>query len=288
MSMTKVILKAATLCLLLLPMAVMAGGYPFEVTLKQHQYDIMAVAHNHGPASITAIVKLTVKNCIIETLAPPLIAVRSGQSMEVARIRPSAPGKACRSQVSTQFGLGDFTRVADGAAFRLPFADGNAFIVGQAYDGPLTSHSNLNDQHAVDINMPEGTPIVAARDGVIIESEFAYTNHGGLDERLKNQANHVLIEHADGSLTQYAHLAPIPVHLALGAKVHAGQLIGYSGNTGYSSGPHLHFAVLETHILADGNIASVAVPFWFYTALPRVTFIATQGMLLKSDYTSDN
>lgn len=272
--------------LLTAPLANAGNSYPFQVSLEKRRANIIAVAHNQSAATITAIVNITVSNCTLDVASPLRIAVKPWQSIILAHIRPSAPGRACRSAVNTQFGIGDFTRVSDGAALRLPFADGNAFIVGQAFGGPLTSHSNINDQHALDINMPERTPIVAARDGVIVEAEFGYTNAGGLDKRLQNQANHVMIEHADGSLTQYAHLAPIAVPLAIGSAVRAGQLIGYSGNTGYSSGPHLHFSLLETHILPDGKITSIAVPFWFYAYQPRFEFIPTKNMLLISNYSS--
>lgn len=276
-----------TFLLFLTPLLALAGEhYPFVTGMERHQNIIEVVAHNRGPASITAIVRISVNNCTLVPLAPPRIAVKPWQSLTLARIKPLLPGRTCQSSVSTQFGMGDFTIVSDGAALRLPFADGNTFIVGQAFGGPLSSHSNINDQHALDINMPERTPIVAARDGVIVECEFGFTNNGGLDIRLKDKANHVLIQHSDGSLTQYAHLSPIPVSIKVGSVVHAGQLIGYSGNTGYSSGPHLHFAVLETHITPDGKIASVAVPFWFYAYRPRVEFIPTRGMPLISNYTS--
>ena len=64
---------------------------------------------------------------------------------------------------------------------------------------------------------------------------------GGREDH--GRANHVRILHDDGSMAVYAHLQPESVVVRAGARVRAGQQIGSSGNTGFSTGPHLHFAV---------------------------------------------
>jgi murein DD-endopeptidase MepM/ murein hydrolase activator NlpD len=82
----------------------------------------------------------------------------------------------------------------------------------------------------IDIGVPEGTPVVAATDGVVT---FAGQQSG--------YGTHVEIRHADGVLTTYSHLSAISV--AVGQPVKTGQPIAASGNTGHSTGPHLHFEV---------------------------------------------
>ena len=135
--------------------------------------------------------------------------------------------------------------------------------------------------------MPEGTKIVAAKDGTVVDFAFSYTNTGSADAARKLKENFVLIEHADGSLTMYSHLAPKPVSLVLDGMVHAGNLIGYSGTTGFSSGPHLHFAVLKPYLKEDGTLVSRAMPFRLYTNSPKSIFVPRKGMLLGANYISD-
>jgi murein DD-endopeptidase MepM/ murein hydrolase activator NlpD len=62
--------------------------------------------------------------------------------------------------------------------------------------------------------------------------------------------------HDDGSMALYAHLREGGVLVRAGERVTLGQMIGYSGSTGYSSGPHLHFAVQ-----VNGGLQLVSVPF---------------------------
>jgi murein DD-endopeptidase MepM/ murein hydrolase activator NlpD len=105
-------------------------------------------------------------------------------------------------------------------------------IKTQGFHGPY---------NAVDIGAPVGTPIVAAADGVVLTAKpLGYNGgYGGL----------TIIQHSNGSQSLYAHQSSISV--AAGEKVSQGQQIGKSGNTGRSTGPHLHleFRGVKTPIL---------------------------------------
>ena len=111
-------------------------------------------------------------------------------------------------------------------------------------------------QHAVDYSVDERTPVIASRDGVVAAAvgDFKAARSRRfemvrkLEPRLRTRSNYVALRHADaggGSVcySRYYHLRSVAV--AAGQKVRAGELLGYSGNTGYSSGPHLHFDVAD-------------------------------------------
>lgn len=131
-------------------------------------------------------------------------------------------------------------RAADG--YRAPFAAGSDFLVTQAYPDSAT-HSTLDSLFAVDIAMPVGTDVFAAREGIVFD--VASTNfRGGTDiKEYGNLSNIVRILHDDGTYAVYAHLNWNSIRVIPGERVLAGQYIADSGNTGFSSGPHLHFAV---------------------------------------------
>jgi len=84
--------------------------------------------------------------------------------------------------------------------------------------------------------------VLAARSGVVMQvaSDF---DKAGLNEKYGGRANFVRILHDDGTMALYAHLQESGVHVRLGQRVQQGQRIGLSGNTGFTSGPHLHFVV---------------------------------------------
>lgn len=87
-----------------------------------------------------------------------------------------------------------------------------------------------------------GAEVVAARDGVVVSSYDGCVHDYGKSESCGcggGYGNYVVIEHADGKTSLYGHLSGVTV--SYGDYVSAGQLIGYVGSTGYSTGPHLHF-----------------------------------------------
>ena len=126
--------------------------------------------------------------------------------------------------------------------YRVPFASGRTVRVGQAFNG-VFSHTGEN-AHAVDFDVPVGTPVHAARAGRVVRVVDSF-EAGGDDKKLKDRVNLVFIRHADGTMAEYAHLAKGGVRVRVGQDVKAGQLVALSGNTGYTTGPHLHFMVFR-------------------------------------------
>src|SRR5919108_2463148 len=107
--------------------------------------------------------------------------------------------------------------------YRLPWADGLSFTFTQVPGSRITTHFTKATLNAVDIAMPEGTAIVAARDGVV---EALQAHHGASadEEPATYEGNFVRVRHADGTAAIYAHLGYGAVTVAVGDSVASGQL----------------------------------------------------------------
>lgn len=94
---------------------------------------------------------------------------------------------------------------------------------------PMTHLPSMHE--GIDFVAPSGTPILATAPGVVVQSRYngAY-------------GNMVEVEHAEGFVTRYAHLQSMSVQV--GQQVRPGERVGLLGNTGRSTGPHLHYEVL--------------------------------------------
>lgn len=261
------------------------SDYPFRVEAEALDGAHSLVAHNDGPASITVRISLDGSNLASDRAWPVIATIPRYSRTPVAKLYAADPAGHYDFSFKYTHHFGDINAVPHAAdAYRLPFADGKKFPVSQAFGGHITSHVGAENEYAVDLAMPEGTPIVAARDGIVIEATYTYTE-GGKDPLLLNKANEVVIQHPDGLISAYVHLSAGAPVVQRGQQVKQGQPIGFSGNTGYSTGPHLHFAVMKPVISADGVVRQSSIPVNFYAFDPPVRFQAHQGDTFVADYT---
>jgi murein DD-endopeptidase MepM/ murein hydrolase activator NlpD len=163
--------------------------------------------------------------------------------------------------------LGYITKFCHGNAFEgkhddtyvytIPYQEGEQHAIGQAYGGKF-SHFMKGRTHAVDFDMDVGTPICAARGGVVIFVKDNSNKHGKT-QQFQDYGNYVTIYHNDGTMANYFHLVKKGSKVKVGDKVKAGQVIALSGNTGWSSGPHLHFQVFSYN--EDMEVESIPTKF---------------------------
>lgn len=158
----------------------------------------------------------------------------------LASVLSAAPGAApARNVLQVEPAVAVVPATAQAPEVGIPFGCGLAFPVSQGHN--VGSHLN-HDTYAWDFRMPEGTPVVAAQDGVVRMARGDSTV-GGCDMRFAPFANYVVVEHANGMETQYLHFSRVTVKA--GQPVRRGELLGFSGETGWSCGAHLHFKVAQ-------------------------------------------
>ena len=140
--------------------------------------------------------------------------------------------------------------VSDHVAWgNIPFEMGTNVSLTQAFRGAFTHYGN--GIYAVDFSgvygdVEEGTPVVAYKSGIvkkIKEDSDVNCIDEGIDIEDCTHSNHVIIDHGDFTFATYGHLQQNSVDVEVGDSVGSGHQIGRIGNTGYSTGPHLHLEV---------------------------------------------
>lgn len=180
-------------------------------------------------------------NVVGEPALPARATVPARGSALVARIGTLDPSQPGDFELRLDSIPGDPSARPEDVAYLLPLRQ-RTVRVDQGYDGRF-SHVDPQNRYALDFAAEEGTPVVAAREGVVMQVEGDFDKAGLNQEKYGGRANFVRIVHDDGTMALYAHLKPEGVLVRVGQRVRAGQQIGLSGNTGFTTGPHLHFAI---------------------------------------------
>ncbi|GAA4906776.1 M23 family metallopeptidase [Streptomyces coeruleoprunus] len=152
------------------------------------------------------------------------VAAKAAAAQKAAAAKKAAAKKAALAKAAKAAKAVDWVKPVTGYTLTASYNQGGAMWT--------------NKHSGQDFAVPVGTPVKAAHSGVVVK---AGPNGGGDGSAYGNA---IVIKHANGTYSQYAHLSKINVFV--GKKVKTGQLIGLSGNTGNSSGPHLHFEIRTT------------------------------------------
>ena len=168
----------------------------------------------------------------------------------------------------------------------LPFQYGFNITVSQASNGFVSHNDHM--LNAVDFPIPENTTIVAAISGIVIQVVENFST-GCPTSACENESNFVIIDHGDSTFAMYAHLTVNGSLVEVGDSVDAGQNIALSGNTGWSTGPHLHFEIkdLSGHsmplLFYEFENISGGSPFWGVSATSENIYVNSG---LTFDYSS--
>ena len=156
----------------------------------------------------------------------------------VTELQKNDPQKRYTFTCKTKANYGDVTIANYDTAFEydLPFEKGNNYLLYQGYNGNF-SHQNEN---SLDFELPERSNVIAARSGIVID--IVQSNVESCPNKSCNQYNNYInILHNDGTIANYSHLKYKGAKVNLGDSVLQGNIIALSGNTGFTTGPHLHF-----------------------------------------------
>ena len=196
-------------------------------------------ATNNEPYPISVSIDFTMKNLIFsEGTKKIFIIPAQTEKLKVGELTIATNKGAVKFSMKYTFTMGDVTisNYDKTYLYDLPFQKGQRFNLSQGYNGKF-SHFHEN---ALDFTMPEGTEIVAAREGKIVEI-VQHNSTGCPTQKCNQYNNYVTVIHPDGTFASYIHIQKNSVKHKIGDTISKGDWLANSGNTGWSNGPHLHF-----------------------------------------------
>ena len=230
------------LCCIILASKVTGQIRLYEKELAKGQYKLYA--DNTDPVPYTIKLKLQLKN--METANEPgqaFVIPPKAKDHELTTLRAGKGKFAYHVQYESTKGINTGHRHDDQFIYGIPVSQPIKII--QGYGGRF-SHA---DKKALDFGIKEGSNVLAAREGIVLETK-GDGQHNCLEKGCEKEGNYIKILHADGSVASYYHLQYKGIGVNVGDPIKKGQVIGRTGNTGFSSEPHLHF---EVYSLYDGN-----------------------------------
>lgn len=137
--------------------------------------------------------------------------------------------------------------------YQVPIGTDVPHVISQGFLGRY-SHFVPSAEYAIDVVADVGTPVVAARPGTVVWFKDDY-HISGTQAYFLDKANYVMILHDDGTFATYAHTLLGSVAVELGQHVEQGDFLAKTGNSGFSTGPHLHFVVQRNAGLSTVSVA---------------------------------
>ena len=246
-----------------------------KITSQKKDGETQFYVENLQTADVTVTIDLELKNLNSTAPTPYTATIPAREKLAAFVLTPAVQGEDSSWSYTYYATWGNLAVKHDDSAFyQLPYSTGASFPVSQGFHGKY-SH-NGGDCYSIDFKMPEGTPIHASREGVVVGIKDD-SNVGGSDKKFEWDANYILVRHSDGTLGHYVHLQKGGVKVKLGEQVTTGQFIGLSGNTGHSTGPHLHFAVFK----AESGKQRETIPVKFRTT-PLMAEVLYEGRSYKA------
>jgi murein DD-endopeptidase MepM/ murein hydrolase activator NlpD len=192
---------------------------------------------------------------VIPLTVPASVLVPGRGELKIAEPRPQNNVAPMRFEYQMRWQLGDPAAKPDlDYVYTPPVPAEGLFTVAQGFDGSF-SHNTPGSRYAIDIGMPIGSAVRAARGGEVVSVQDRHGG-GGNSPAFRGQTNSIYVLHDDGTFGVYAHLRQRSALVQPGQRVRAGEILAQSGNTGYSTAPHLHFAVLR-----NAGLQWASVPF---------------------------
>ncbi len=263
-----------------------AREYGFSTNFVKEGKETCIVAHNRREMPVSVNIRITAEKNLASDREFPLYHVVPPKSdICIARLSPLDKSKDYAFRANSFWRVGNYTaRHTPQKGYRVPWTESRSYNVTQAPGGPLTSHVEPFSLNAIDFDMPLGTPVSAARSGIVADIEASY-KAGGDDRGLLDKANYIDILHDDGTVASYVHLKENSQVVEIGQRVSQGDKLGLSGSTGYSRGPHLHFSVW-TLLKTEKGFERVSLPVEFcFESKPQCKelkyrmSVSTQGAL---------